>query len=147
MRFAAVCCSVLQCVAAYCSALQCVAVCCSVLQCVAACCSVFQYIVVDMYLAPTATTAASVPRKIFLRQNIHIHWRYMFMWIIHWRFSRGISLYLQCIINIGKYTLYIGDTCLERFSQGSFMENVGLSWRHLSISPMYNQHREIYTIH
>ena len=37
------------------------------------------------------------------------------MWIIHWRFSRGISLYLQCIINIGKYTLYIEDICREIF--------------------------------
>jgi len=34
------CCSVLQCVAAFCGVLQCAAVCCSVLQCVAACCSV-----------------------------------------------------------------------------------------------------------
>jgi len=33
--YVAVCCSVLQCVAAGCSVLQCVAVCCSVLQCVA----------------------------------------------------------------------------------------------------------------
>jgi len=32
-----VCCSVLQCVAAWCSVLQCVAVCCGVLQCVAVC--------------------------------------------------------------------------------------------------------------
>ena len=39
---AAVCCSVLQCVAVCCSVLQCVAVCCSVLQCVAVCCSVLQ---------------------------------------------------------------------------------------------------------
>jgi len=36
---AAVCCSVLQCVAVCCSVLQCVAMCCSVLQCVAVCCS------------------------------------------------------------------------------------------------------------
>jgi len=39
---AAVCCSVLLCVAVCCSVLQCVAVCCSVLQCVAVCCSVLQ---------------------------------------------------------------------------------------------------------
>jgi len=39
---AAVCCSVLQCVAVCCSALQCVAVRCSALQCVAVCCNVLQ---------------------------------------------------------------------------------------------------------
>jgi len=36
--YLAVCCSVLQCAAAWCSVLQCVAVCCSVLQCVVMCC-------------------------------------------------------------------------------------------------------------
>jgi len=51
LRYVAVFCSVLQCVAVHtqaqtrveaacCSVLQCVAVCCSVLQCVAVCCSV-----------------------------------------------------------------------------------------------------------
>ena len=42
----AVCCSVLQCVAACCSVLQFVAVCCSVLQCVAVCVSLLQCITV-----------------------------------------------------------------------------------------------------
>ena len=39
---AAVCCSVLRCVAVCCSVPQCVAVCCNVLQCAAVCCSVLQ---------------------------------------------------------------------------------------------------------
>ena len=52
----AVCCSVLQCVAAdeneelwvrvRCSVLQCIAVCCGVLQCVAVCCSALHYVAV-----------------------------------------------------------------------------------------------------
>ena len=41
LQCVAVCCSVFQCVAVRCSALQCVAVRCSVLQCVAMCCNVF----------------------------------------------------------------------------------------------------------
>ena len=43
---AAVCCSVLQCVAVRCSALQCVALCCIVLQCLAVWCSVLQCVAV-----------------------------------------------------------------------------------------------------
>ena len=42
----AACCSVLQCVVVCCSVLQCVAMCCSVLQCVAVCCSVLQCVAV-----------------------------------------------------------------------------------------------------
>jgi len=45
--YAAVCCSVLQCVAVDCSGLQCVAVCCSVLQRVTVDCSGLQWIAVD----------------------------------------------------------------------------------------------------
>ena len=40
LRFAAVCCSVVQCVALWCSVVQSVAVCCSLLQSVAVCCIV-----------------------------------------------------------------------------------------------------------
>ena len=58
----AVCCSVLQCVAACCSVLQCAAVCRNVLQCVAACCSVLRCVAVCCSVAQCVAVGCSALR-------------------------------------------------------------------------------------
>ena len=78
----AVCCNVLQCVAAGCSVLQglcvkdicvlqCVAVCCSVLQCVAVCCSVLQC--VAGFVRPSNTLVKATNLCIYICIYIFIY--------------------------------------------------------------------------
>ena len=63
LKCSAICCNVLQRVAACCSVLRCVAVCCSVLPRVAACCCVLQYVAVCCRQVEEAK----------LRQHAHAH--------------------------------------------------------------------------
>ena len=67
-KCAAVCCSVLQCVAGWCIMLQCVAVCCSVyvrsptsVQCVAVCCSVLQFVALCCSVLQCVAVSTSGP--------------------------------------------------------------------------------------